>query len=78
MQFMKDYCKTDDHIGARLLQLFHLEEKCDRAFHNLVKQQNEMKRWFDKNTHVKNFKVRDLVLLWDKVLEDKGKHAKFD
>lgn len=75
---MKDYFKAYSQIGARLVQLFRLEERRDNAFSNLIKQQVDTKRWFDKNTHVRNFKVGDLVLLWDKAHEDKGKHAKFD
>lgn len=38
----------------------------------------QTKRWFDHNTQVKSFKIDDLVLLWDKAHEDKGKHTKFD
>ena len=40
--------------------------------------QGRIKRWFDKKSaENKVLEVGDLVLKWDKVHEDKGKHSKF-
>ena len=37
-----------------------------------------MKRWFDKHkTGTKEFEVGDLVLKWDHLHHEKGKHTKF-
>ena len=33
---------------------------------------------FDKREKVDNFQVRDWVLKWDAVRQDKGKHGKFE
>ena len=40
--------------------------------------QQLIKTWFDLNeVKTKQFEIGDLVLNWDKVHEDKGKHTKF-
>ena len=37
-----------------------------------------MKKIFDKRLKVDDFQLGDLVLKWDAIFEDKGKHGKFD
>ena len=40
--------------------------------------QKKIKSIFDKKAKVDNFQVGDLVLKWDAIRKDKGKHGKFD
>lgn len=40
--------------------------------------QEKTKAIFDKKTKPEDFQVGDMVLRWDAVHEDKGKHRKFD
>ena len=40
--------------------------------------QEKVKRIFDRKTKLEDFHVGDMVLKWDVVREDKGKHGKFD
>jgi len=40
--------------------------------------QEKVKGIFDRKTKPEDFQVGDLVLRWDAVREDKGKHIKFD
>ena len=40
--------------------------------------QEKIKIIFDKREKVDSFQVRDWVLKWDTVKQDKGKHGKFD
>lgn len=44
----------------------------------MTQHQQITKRWFDKHAQFKAFHISDLVLMWDKAHEEKGKHAKFD
>lgn len=37
-----------------------------------------MKYLFDKKAVEKKFELEDLVLMWNAIMEDKGKHGKFD
>ena len=40
--------------------------------------QEKVKGIFDRKTKPEDFQVSDMVLKWDAVREDKGKHGKFD
>ena len=37
-----------------------------------------MKQVFDKTVKADVFKIGDMLLKWDSIYEDKGKHGKFD
>jgi hypothetical protein len=43
-----------------------------------VKNQEKVKRTFDKSSRRMAFQKGDTVLLWDKWKEKPGKHGKFD
>ena len=58
--------------------MFRLEETRDEALEKFAKHQGVVKRWFEKMEKVKEFRISDLVLLWDKAHEKKGGHEKFD
>lgn len=58
--------------------LHKLHEEHMKAKEKISLHHNCIKRWFYwKSTGNANFVVGDLVLKWDKPLEDKGKHMKF-
>ena len=40
--------------------------------------QEKVKGIFDRKTKIEYFQVGDMVLKWDAVHEDKGKHGKLD
>ena len=54
------------------------EESRSKARERFKKQQEVVKRWFDKHkSGTKHFEVGDLVLKWDHPHDEKGKHTKF-
>ena len=58
--------------------LLRLEEERLRTKDKFVIHQNQIKRWFDKNSMgTCEFGVGDLVPKWDEAHEEKGKHTKF-
>ena len=54
-------------------------EKSRSKYEDRFKHQQEIvKRWFDKHKSSKKyFEVGDLVLKWDHLHDEKGKHTKF-
>jgi hypothetical protein len=46
----------------------------DRAYSH----QQKIKQAFDRNNKKKEFEQGDLVLKWDALRQEKGKHSKFD
>ena len=40
--------------------------------------QEKMKKLFDKRVKIDDFQVGDSVLKWEAIIEEKGKHGKFD
>jgi hypothetical protein len=65
-------------IQRRINQLIHVHQLREEVYKNTKVHQDKMKKVFDKQTKVDDFKVDDLVLKWDARNEDKGKHGKFD
>ena len=70
---------TDNEIlQIRIYNLLKAEESRSRAKERFKKQQEVVKRCFDKHKAVtKEFEVGDLVLKWDHPHDEKGKHTKF-
>ena len=66
------FCKSEFII------LLKLEESRSKARERFKHQQEMVKRWFDKHKAGKRkFEVGDLVLKWDHLHDEKGKHTKF-
>jgi len=55
-----------------------LEENRRKAYDQSYKNQEKIKKTFDKSTRQMDFRIEDTVLLWDKGKEKPGKHGKFD
>ena len=62
----------------RVNQLIHLQQTREQVGERLQIYQDKMKMLFDKKTKERNFAVGDLVMKWDKLREDPGKHGNFD
>lgn len=78
LQFINEYYDEGNRRETRLQEILHLEERRDEALEKFTKHQVVVKRWFDKRSKVKAFRIYDLVLYWDKAHDHKGEHGKFD
>jgi hypothetical protein len=67
-----------DATRRRKYELINVQQTRENAFKNSQLHQDKIKKDFDKHTKEDDFKVGDLVLRWDTINEDKGKHGKFD
>jgi hypothetical protein len=63
---------------CRMNEIIELDESRRKAFDQIVRNQDKVKRTFDKSSRPRNFQKDDTVLLWDKRHEKPGKHKKFD
>jgi transposase InsO family protein len=63
---------------CRMNEIIELDESRRKAFDQIVRNQDKVKRTFDKSSRPRNFQKDDTVLLWDKRHEKPGKHEKFD
>ena len=59
-------------------QWIELDENKRKAFEHSLKNQDKVKKAFDKSSRQRDFQIGDTVLLWDKRSEKPGKHGKFD
>ena len=62
-------------MQRRIKQIIELR---DKAYDKVQIHQEKMKNTFDKKIKEDIFQIDDLVLKWDALHEDKGKHGKFD
>jgi hypothetical protein len=58
--------------------LIELDEIRWKALDQSIKNQDKVKRTFDKTSRQRVFQDGDTVLLWDKRREKPGSHGKFD
>jgi hypothetical protein len=58
--------------------LIDLDEIRWKALDQSIKNQDKVKRTFDKSSWQRVFQEGDTVLLWDKRRENPGNHGKFD
>jgi hypothetical protein len=59
-------------------QIIDLDENKRNAYDHNSRNEEKIKRAFDKSARQRDFRVGDIVLLWDKGREKPGKHGKFD
>jgi len=67
-----------DPAQRRTFQLVELQQQREQVFGRAQLFQEKVKGIFDRKTKPEDFQVGDMVLKWDAVREDKGKHGKFD
>jgi hypothetical protein len=58
--------------------LINVQQTREKSFNNSQLHQDRIKKYFDRHTKEGDFKVGDLVLIWDAKNEDIRKHGKFD
>ena len=58
--------------------MVELDEVKRREVDQNIKNQDKVKRNFDKSSRPRTFQKGDTVLQWDKRRENPGKHGKFD
>ena len=65
-------------LQMRIYNLLKAEESRSKAREHFKQQQEIVKIWFDKHkSRKKEFEIGDLVLKWDHLHDEKGKHTKF-
>ena len=62
----------------KINQIIELDENRRNALDISIKNQEKVKRTFDKSAKLRSFLIGDTMLLWDKQREKPGKHGKFD
>jgi hypothetical protein len=68
----------EDFHQNRIDQIIELDENRRKALDQSIKNQEKIKRTFDKSSRQRDFEAGDIVLLWDKQREKPGSHGKFD
>ena len=68
----------EDSMPNRINQIIDLDENRKNALDHSIRNQDKIKRTFDKSSRPRPFRIGDMVLLWDKRRENPGKHKKFD
>jgi hypothetical protein len=58
--------------------MIHLQQSIEEVYNMTQLIHENIKKIHDKRTKEDNFELGDLVLRWDSINEDKGKHGKFD
>jgi hypothetical protein len=77
-QFVQKYGLDEDFQQSRIDQLVELDEIRRKALDQSIKNQDKVKKTFDKSSRQRVFQEGDTVLLWDKRREKPGNHGKFD
>eukprot|EP00253_Pinus_taeda_P027517 PITA_27517 len=62
----------------RINQLIHLQHTVEEVYNNTHVIQDKIKRIHDRRVKAGDFQLNDIVLKWDSINEEKGKHGKFD
>ena len=60
---MNRYVGDANKVKIKLIDLLKMDEKIIVALEHMAKHQAVVKRWFDKRSTIKSFKIFDLVLL---------------
>lgn len=65
-------------MAKRICDLAEVHQIWDQLVEKSATTQKRIKEAFDRKAKTDNFQVGDLVLKWDALKENKGKHGKFD
>ena len=68
----------EDSMSNKINHIIELDENRRMALDHSIKNQDKIKRTFDKSARPRPFYLGGMVLLWDKRREKSGKHEKFD
>ena len=75
--FQEEEDEPNDMV-RRMIDLVELQQIREKFVGKSKAHQQRIKGMFDKREKAENFQVRDWVLKWDAVRQDRGKHGKFD
>ena len=78
MRFLQEKDVEPNATQRRTNELINVQQTKEKSFNNSQMHQDRIKKAFDKHTKVDDFKLGDLVLKWNAMNEDRGKHGKFD
>ena len=62
----------------KINQIIQLDENRRKALDHSIRNQDKIKRTFDKSARPRPFQIGDTILLWDERRDKLGKHGKFD
>jgi len=77
-KFLQEVDSEPNDFTRRILHLVELQQVREHLLEKTKLHQRRIKENFDMKVRVDIFKASDLVLKWDAVRQDKGKHGKFD
>lgn len=66
------------NLQQRINQMIHLQQTREEVFQNTFKLQERIKKIYDRKAKVDKFQIEEIVLKWDTINEEKGKHGKFE
>ena len=78
MKLLQDQLNEPNPMKKRINQIIELNEMRDKSYDKVQTDQAKMKNTIDRRIKEDVFQVEDLVLKWDALHEDKGKHGKLD
>jgi hypothetical protein len=77
-KFFQYYQGEPDHMIRRIHQLVEVQQTREQLVHKASDHQLKIKQAFDKKVNKEDFQLDDLMLKWDALKQDKGKHSKFE
>ena len=77
-KFLQEVDFEPNDLTRRIFHLVELQQVREQSLEKTELHQRRMKETFDRKTKADDFKEGDLVLKWDGVRQEKGKHGKFD
>ena len=63
---LQEYEMEEDSIPNRINQIIELDENQRNSLDISFRNQEKVKRTFDKSAKSRSFQIDDMVLLWDK------------
>jgi hypothetical protein len=78
MKLCQDAKEETNYVTRRINQIIEVQQNMDEVDDKLQNYQDNMKSLFGKKSKDREFLPDDLVLKWDAIKEDAGKHDKFD
>jgi hypothetical protein len=74
---LRDFTTEKYATQNKINQMIELDENKRKTYDQSYKNQEKIKREFDKSTRQRDARVGNTMLLWDKSKEKLGKHGKF-
>ena len=78
MKLLQEAGSEENDIQCRINQMIHLQQTREEVFRSTSKLHDNINQIYGRKNKQDDFKIEHVVLCWDAVNEDKGKHGKFD